>query len=176
VTSHPLKDDPSAGDLGIDLNDDMTISPHGIVTGLEYALRIGSDFPGQVVADPVWSSTDFHNWPGEGWQGSPYRAVDGTVVGSVFVAIEEYPDPEPGTFSDPEDYRTYMLEAAIPWTYLGGYSGAIGLHLTSQCGNDSINIDPHTTQQIPAPGALALGSLGLSLVGWLRRRRGLLRD
>lgn len=161
------------GDLGIDLNHGMTVSPHGVVTtGLEYAMLLGSPGLGQVWHDPVWSLTTLHQWL-DGWQGSPYQASGGTLVGSALLAIQAVPGVD-----------TYILEASIPRSLFpnngGGPGDLVGLHLTMWCGNDSINLlgTIPDTPTVPAPGALMLGSLGMGLgslgvglVGWLDRRR-----
>ncbi len=158
------------GDLGIDLNGDMTILPHGGATGLEYAMHVGSGSLGQVVSNPSWSATEYYQWSEDGWQGSPFQASGGTVVGTADVAVG-YSSAEGGT---------HILEAAIPRDIFpdngGGIGDPVGLHLTIWCGNDSINLIGYIDTVlpppvVPAPGALILGSLGAVLVGWLRKSR-----
>jgi len=158
VTSYPVGN----SDLGLDLNEDMTVSAHGVVTGLEYAVHLGGDDVGQVVFNPTWSLTPIAEWA-DGWQGSPYQATGGTLVGSASVAVEEYPAMESGT---------YILEAAVPRNIFPGNGGGagdlVGAHYTVWCGNDSINLIADIddtpippTPPLPLPGAMILGSLGI---------------
>jgi hypothetical protein len=168
VTANPLGPGTNAGDLGIDLNHDMHIGPAGRVTGLEYAMRVGTYDLGQVLSNPVWTDTTF-----VADQGGPYYAQSGTLLGTANVTIVRDPYLQGGTT---------ILEASIPRNLFpnnGGMAGdTVGLHLTISCGNDSINlvgtlncpVPPPSV--VPAPGALVLTSLGVGLIGWFRRRRG----
>lgn len=173
-------------DLGLDLNGDMTISQHGVVTGLEYAIHLNGADMGQVVYNPTWSNTTLFQWA-DGWQGSPYKAAGGTLVGSATVGVAYYPTMEPG--ADP--CETYILEVAVARSLFPGNGGGdgdlVGAHYSVWCGNDSINLlgDINTPpippeHLLPIPGAMILGSLGflsslsVGLVGRLRGRRTLL--
>ena len=127
VTSHNID-----GDLGIDLDNNFTLSTHGIMSGLEYAVRIGSG-SGEVVANPTWSKTTYHQWP-DGWQGTPHQASGGTILGLATVAIKHYAAMEQGT---------YIVEISVPrhffpYCYTPGHP--VTSHHTMWCGNDSINL------------------------------------
>jgi hypothetical protein len=55
------------------------------------------------------------------------------------------------------------------WSVFGGLTKKITFHDgTGMIGIGRIDFEP-----IPAPGAILLGSIGVSIVGWLRRRRAL---
>ena len=77
----------------------------------------------------------------------------------------------PGGGTDPGDFY------GTPWTsvsYTFATSGVYTLLITNMNGLDS-NLDSYVgidnVNVIPAPGAILLGSIGLGLVNWLRRRR-----
>lgn len=61
---------------------------------------------------------------------------------------------------DTSEFETLSL-SAVGIDYILAYGS----------GNETVGID--NLQWIPAPGAILLGSLGVGLVGWLRRRRAL---
>ena len=134
----------SSSDLGIDLNGDATISTHGIVSGLEYAIQMDDNF-GEISVNPNWSNTTYHEWAGEGWQGSPRNATGGTVLGSATVVIKQYPSME---------YGTYIFEAAVPRRLFNVQQAPgqpVSAHMATWCGNDSINLtgDINTPYQSP---------------------------
>ncbi len=187
--------DQSIGDLWIDLTGDMVIhdssNAHGIVTGLDYALFIGSDPLGMVVRvnDFDTESADTHyqekygEWINGSWhdtspgknnyyrQGSPWLCtIDPTdpskasqVMGMATVAI----------FSD-DDWRNYVIEMEIPRALFGVHSEAsqIGLHITQWCGNDQDTMFGTIGSNyviVPVPGALILVSIGACIAGRFRR-------
>ena len=74
-------------------------------------------------------------------------------------------------------YDPYMLPlASLSNTVTGvnvtNISGRIGyIYFNSVADGAGADIDNLKFTQIPAPGAILLGGIGASLVGWLRRRR-----
>lgn len=151
------------GDLGIDLDGDFSVTTHGVVSGLEYAVRTHSG-SGQLVSSPTWSNTSYGPgyWSGEGYQGSPDTASGGTVLGSATYQRTYYSSLESGTF---------ILEVAVPRNLFPiqyGIGHQISIHMSNWCGNDSINLTGDVA--VPVPGAVLLGILGLGVAGWKLRK------
>jgi hypothetical protein len=162
VCSYPLGEGSWGGDLGLDLNGDAAISAHGVVTGLEYAVRVSSDNIADVVQNPVWTNTSLYKWP-DGWQGSPYQVKSGTVIGTaeVALAVKGYPG----------ESGTRILEVAIPKTLLTELivGDIVTTHISMWCGNDSINLEG--VVDVPEPATIFLLVSGFAFFASTNRRK-----
>jgi hypothetical protein len=98
------------------------------------------------------------------------------------VALNSYDVVTPGytvTLYDPSDVligayskNTYplVLWSEDQFTYSGTAVSRATIGFNNRVAN-RFSVDNLTVNSVPAPGAILLGSIGVSLVGWLRRRK-----
>jgi len=77
-----------------------------------------------------------------------------------------------GVYTFPDEAETFkLLSFAIPVGLLTGSDTVTLTYLDTDGEGFAINFSELSVDVIPAPGAVILGSIGVSLVSWLRRRR-----
>lgn len=153
-----------AGSLGIHLGA-VDITEHGVVnTYLEYAIGPHEVTQGHLLLNPTWVDTHRYQWPGEGWQNTPWWAEGGTDLGSIFIAHARVDLEEVIWGLD-----TSILELAIPKSLLPQLLAGdlVSVHLAQWCGNDGINL----TGIIDIPEPATLIFLGFGLVSIITKRR-----
>lgn len=150
---------------------------------MSYGTTYGSDLWQAFSVDPTLYteatiSFDYNlkQYSGSWFQNPEYFTV--TYNSTVLLTIS-HSDPPDDTAATTLGWQTFSTtlpasELSGPltlkfnlWKHYIGYSACMGLVAYI----DNVSID--ATPIIPAPGAIVLGSIGVGLIGWLRRRRAL---
>lgn len=159
---------------------------NGLGHGKYYTWGIGFDVPdGEIIDSAVLTYKNIYNWQSEPGNNLYTHLLNDLPVGTIEhddvgngdqfaglgVLIGDWTDPGNGS---PSDFDLVYVFTGAQLTALNAYAadGIFGFGIDPDCqyNNDGVEFTI-TTAQIPAPGALLLGSLGTMLVGYLRRRR-----
>lgn len=124
----------------------------------QYGIKTTTVKAGTLYKNPSWTDAWHH-------VASPARIVGGTgtELGSInFVYAYAYPHTN-------ALYRHYVMEMAVPKSYLGSdWMKAGSLHWSEVCGNDAIDLD---FPPIPEPASMLLFSMGALGFGALKRKK-----
>ncbi|MFH1718729.1 MAG: hypothetical protein ABIF19_15345 [Planctomycetota bacterium] len=141
----------------------------GPLTGRLPQLSMNGAMPDQPVLRPT-GEPDYYTFQGDFWMKFTTPVVDVTFDSGywdgVGTAVIHVYDPGMGFLVALSNTSTGVDTISISGLGQIGYVyfNSIG----DGAGGDIDNLD---FSQIPAPGAILLGSIGAGLVGWLRRRR-----
>ena len=141
-------------------------------------LLSGSDIAG-AVADSVVS----YKMPGL-YEGSDGQATGDDALGDYGDLVGVYIDADGGNGGASEDKTYHITGDLLAKMNVYASSGSFGIGFDPDCHywNNGISLTINTrvdelgtfnSHTIPAPGAILLGGIGVSFVGWLRRRRAL---
>ena len=137
------------GDIGIDVDGGGSF---------EYGIDISN---GSLLSGCAWNGVFYPQFVAA----TPWTISSGSNVGTIdFV------------YSDTAINGHYVLEAAIPLSYLGLSANPgdsiqnIGLHWTMECGNDVLNLNADVNP-VPEPATLFLLGTGLIGLGAFGRKK-----
>ena len=145
---------------GIQLRGDgtsYTITGNNIHDNDYHGIEAPNYDSGQVVAEfaIVGNLLEDNGWTGVkvggNTDGADYLINNNDILGNGIYGVESLTS----------------LDVNAEYNWWGSTVGTEILAMT----NGNVDYDPWRTVPIPAPGAILLGSFGVSLVGWLRRRR-----
>ncbi|MHC4571435.1 MAG: hypothetical protein ACYS0C_05090 [Planctomycetota bacterium] len=104
-------------------------------------------------------SFDFAGYPTDNEVPFSLQASNGTVANYTPDGLVDGPGGDP-------DFQTFTLPAGFT-----NITSVLFIHTGQGTTQGLFGLDNLNANVIPAPGAILLSSIGVSLVGWLRRRR-----
>jgi hypothetical protein len=154
---------------------DVVVATEALFGGTNY----GPTGPqGGDLLDPMtaYLYTQFRAGTLDGYDYDPLggRAASAKALQDVIWYIE---DEGAKTWTDAENdtslqKKFYTAAANAGWTDIGNVR-VLNMYVPGHVGEAGYYKQDQLTMVVPAPGAAVLGSLGLGLVGWFRRRKAL---